>query len=136
MLAHLFEKINTFIKERKEDLLLVVVITLVGVISFGLGRLSAVLPRKTPLELHENTIKGPVRPYSGVSLEATAAVPLGQSDPLGQYVASKNGTKYHLVTCPGTKQIKEENKIWFQSQKEARAAGFQPASNCIFPPEP
>ncbi len=48
----------------------------------------------------------------------------------GDYVASKSGTKYHLVTCPGAKQIKEENKIFFVSTAEAEAAGYTKASNC------
>ncbi len=46
------------------------------------------------------------------------------------YVASKSGTKYHLDTCPGAKQIKAENKITFASREEAEAAGFAPAANC------
>lgn len=47
-----------------------------------------------------------------------------------RYVASKNGTKYHLPTCPGAKRIKEENKIWFDSKTEAEQAGYEPAKNC------
>jgi hypothetical protein len=47
-----------------------------------------------------------------------------------QLVGSKNGTKYHLVTYPGAKQIKEENKVYFDSIESARAAGYTPAANC------
>lgn len=47
-----------------------------------------------------------------------------------RYVASKNGTKYHLPTCSGAKRIKEENKIWFDSKTEAEQAGYEPAKNC------
>lgn len=47
-----------------------------------------------------------------------------------QYVASKSGTKYHLLWCAGAKQIKEENKIFFNSTEEAKNAGYAPASNC------
>lgn len=46
------------------------------------------------------------------------------------YVASKTGTKYHLPTCAGAKQIKEENKVWFSTKEEAEAAGYTPATNC------
>jgi methylphosphotriester-DNA--protein-cysteine methyltransferase len=45
-------------------------------------------------------------------------------------VASKSGTKYHLPTCPGAKQIKSTNLITFNSKQEAEAAGYTPASNC------
>ena len=48
----------------------------------------------------------------------------------GAYVASKNGTKYHLPWCGSAKQIKEENKVWFTTKEEAEAAGYTPASNC------
>jgi len=47
-----------------------------------------------------------------------------------KYVASKSGTKYHFLTCPGAKQIKEDNKIYFNSTAEAESAGYTPASNC------
>ncbi len=48
----------------------------------------------------------------------------------GKFVASKSGTKYHLPWCAGAKQIKESNKIWFESKEEAERAGYTPASNC------
>jgi len=48
-----------------------------------------------------------------------------------QLVGSKNGTKYHFLTCPGASQIKEENKVFFDSFASARAAGYEPAANCV-----
>lgn len=48
----------------------------------------------------------------------------------GAYVASKNGTAYHLPTCTGAKQIKEENKVWFATKADAELAGYKPAKNC------
>lgn len=48
----------------------------------------------------------------------------------GGVIASKSGTKYHFPWCAGAKSIKEENKVWFASTQEARAAGYEPASNC------
>ena len=47
-----------------------------------------------------------------------------------EVVGSKNGTKYHLPTCPGAKQISEANKITFPSISSARSAGYTPALNC------
>jgi methylphosphotriester-DNA--protein-cysteine methyltransferase len=46
------------------------------------------------------------------------------------YVASKNGTKYHLPWCSGAQRIKDENKVWFKTKEDAEKAGFMPASNC------
>jgi methylphosphotriester-DNA--protein-cysteine methyltransferase len=48
----------------------------------------------------------------------------------GRIVASKTGAKYHLPWCSGAQTMKEENKIWFDSPEEARAAGYTPAANC------
>ena len=48
----------------------------------------------------------------------------------GQYVASKNGTKYHLPWCSGAKRIGEANKIWFATKEAAEKAGYTPAANC------
>ena len=47
-----------------------------------------------------------------------------------QYVGSKNGTKYHALWCPGASQIKDENKVFFNSKEEAVASGYAPATNC------
>jgi hypothetical protein len=45
-------------------------------------------------------------------------------------VASKSGTKYHLLSCPGAKTIKSENLITFSSIEEAEAGGYKRAQNC------
>ncbi len=50
--------------------------------------------------------------------------------PEGSVVASKNGSKYHLPRCPGARSIKDENKIWFESESSAQAAGYTRAGNC------
>jgi hypothetical protein len=66
-----------------------------------------------------------VAPFSKEAESAPSASLTG-----GQVVASKSGTKYHLPTCPGAKQIKEANKIVFDSVAAAEAAGYKPAANC------
>ena len=48
----------------------------------------------------------------------------------GMFVASKNSKIYHLPSCPYVKRIKEENKIWFKSAREAREKGYSPHS-CV-----
>jgi len=48
----------------------------------------------------------------------------------GRVVASKNGTKYHYPWCAGASQIKEENKIWYESELQAQQAGLTKAKNC------
>lgn len=47
----------------------------------------------------------------------------------GQYVASKNGEKYHPADSGTAKRIKVENKIYFDSKEEAEAAGYEPGQS-------
>lgn len=65
-----------------------------------------------------------------VIVPAPAPAPEAQELTSGAYVASKSGTAYHLPSCPGAKQIKEENKVWFASKTDAELAGYKPAKNC------
>ena len=57
----------------------------------------------------------------------------------GLFVASTQGTKYHLSWCASAKSISDANKIFFSSRSEAEEAGYEPASNCkeieLFDPE-
>lgn len=46
------------------------------------------------------------------------------------YVASINGTTYYPIRCKAADKIKEENKIWFKTIKEAETQGYKPAQNC------
>lgn len=46
----------------------------------------------------------------------------------GAYMGSKNGTKYYTPGCPGSKRIKEENIIWFQSVQDATLQGYSKGS--------
>ncbi|MBU0750470.1 hypothetical protein KKH15_03050 [Patescibacteria group bacterium] len=65
------------------------------------------------------------------SVQSAVAAPVEDSVVTGgQYVASKNGTRYYLPWCGGAKQINEENKVWFTTKEDAERAGYTPAKNC------
>lgn len=85
-------------------------ILLVGLSSFALGRLSAVEMSQsgaTTVAITEPT--------------ATSGTP---------YIASKNGSKYHFPWCPGAAAMKDENRVVFDNKPAAEAAGYAPAENC------
>ena len=42
----------------------------------------------------------------------------------GDFVASKTGKKYYAADSAAGKKIKEENRVYFKTEKEAEAAGF------------
>ena len=46
----------------------------------------------------------------------------------GKLMGSRNGTKYYFPWCGSN--IAEKNKIWFNSEEEAKAKGYEPAANC------
>lgn len=110
-----------------------VLIIVVGVASFGLGRLSVgEMAADTPQEAFSAYTRilpseGPSEGENGAS-EAPREVTASSTEKA--YVASKNSTKYHLPWCSGALRIAEENKVWFASKEEAEAAGYTPAANC------
>ncbi len=98
-----------------------VLIILSCLLSFGVGRYAQVQGKTEPVTIEEISL--PVGAYVVQKEE------ISQREE-GTVVASRNGTKYHLPGCPGAGQIKEENKIWFESSAAAVAAGYSPAANC------
>jgi len=106
------------------DVGVVLAVVLLGLMSFGLGRLSVLEDRKVPVMLC-SAVEQAMTPVPNVA-EAAPQQTAQQSG----YVASKNGTAYHFPWCSGAQRIKEENKVWFASKAEAEAAGYRPASTC------
>ncbi len=106
-----------------------VIIVLVGLSAFGLGRLSILENRHTPIVV-ENSIENAVQSTLATTDTATKqTASVVQSLPQGgKLVASKSGTKYYFPWCASN--IAEKNKIWFNSEAEAKAKGYEPAANC------
>ncbi len=129
-LSNKIKQVKAKIKPLENDLIIAIVIILVALISFGLGRLSKIRENKTPITIEDvgskQNLTEKVEPWG---IGAESAKEKGSTlDKL--FVASKNGTKYHYPWCPGALNIKEENKIWFSSKNEAEKAGYTPAANC------
>lgn len=125
------------------------VIILVGLSSFGLGRLSILDESREPMIIEpgielaaapaagaaalpttkqSNSVISAVKDQlSNVNGSAKGAAPLAEG---GKLVASRNGTKYYFPWCGSAAKIAEANKIWFNSVEEAKKAGYTPASNC------
>lgn len=123
----MISKFIKFCKQYEKDLIIVVVIILVGIISFGLGRLSKIRESKVPITISAGAAAVQIKPVLSPEMaQNESAIP----DQGGMLVGSKNGTKYHYPWCSGALRIKEENKVWFSSVEEALKAGYTPASNC------
>lgn len=109
----------------RDDIFIALIIVLVGVGSFGLGRLS-VAEKTRPKVVIENVGSYLNKDQQRVVGSLSGAVILSDKN----YVASIKGSRYHAPWCGGAQRIKEENKIWFNSVEEAREAGYTPAKNC------
>lgn len=56
---------------------------------------------------------------------------VGTSTPAGGgFVASKQGKKYFPMDCGSAKTIKEENRVYFSSEEEAKQAGYERTLTC------
>ncbi|MBI2052163.1 MAG: hypothetical protein HYT38_00590 [Candidatus Sungbacteria bacterium] len=130
------------IKPYADNLFLVMVIMLVGLIGFGLGRLSskyqtAELKIQSTLVNTADLSKIATTPASGstASVEATTLLK-SQNGAVAEeiinqkIVGNKNSKIYHYENCPGALRMSEGNKIFFASIIDAQNAGFKPAGNC------
>ena len=93
---------------------LFVLVFLVAISSFGLGRLSALQDARPPVALAE-----------AGQLSEPRALYIG-----GLTVASKAGSVYYFPWCSGADKITPDNQLWFASEEAAREAGYSPAKTC------
>lgn len=110
----------------KDDLFIVILIFLVGLSSFGLGKISSLEKRKVPISI--------LNAQESIYVSVSESIQIDKKENTtekGIVVASKSGTKYYYPWCSGVVRIKEENKVWFNSIEEARSRGLTPASGCI-----
>lgn len=135
------QKIKLFLEsDRGKDIFVVIIVLLLGISSFYLGRLSK-----------ENTAKGLKIEYNTEKSDNLGSYELnnGLNNPKiapkevfnpsiaekaeqapGKYFASKIGQKYYPIGCSAGKNIKLENRIYFQTSSEAENAGFELSSSC------
>lgn len=130
-IRHMYEKLKPW--RDNDTLFLCGVMILVAVASFLLGRQSVVgreyIP---PPDASVRLIATSTSPVLGGGIHTSSTSTPPGTVMEGPYVASKSGTKYHKVSCPGAAQIKEENKIFFDSPTAAEASGYTKAANCTW----
>lgn len=127
-------KDSILILERR-DFFIALLIIFASFASFGLGRLSALQEKKTPIRIEQSIAQSAAVANSvssdGQTTETNKAPATEKAlSSGGSFVGSKSGTTYHFPWCPGASRIKDENKIWFQTKEAAEKAGYHPAGNC------
>jgi spore maturation protein SpmB len=123
----MFEKFKSLLAN--DAIFMAILLVLVAVVSFGLGRESVRTETSIPVLLSAGSSSTQT---TGVYIDAVSSTTpvILENEKAVQVVGSRSGTKYHLPTCPGTAQIKDENKIVFETIVAAKAAGYSPAANC------
>ena len=131
------EKIKSFVESEKgKDILVVIIVILVGLGSFELGRLSKEngssgvkieYPKGEP-----NMVNNDNNPQT--SLKSSNEAGLGSSTNLSStgknFFASSKGSKYYSLGCSAGKTIKQENRVYFATGEEAEQAGYTLSSSC------
>jgi hypothetical protein len=101
------------IQAKKKNLLFIVaLVILTSLISFFLGRLSVLEIDSGGVEIY----------YPDIVAE------LAGDDSQQKVYASKNGSKYYFDWC--SSQVKDSNKVYFNSTELAQGAGYTLASGC------
>lgn len=127
------EKIKRFIESEKgKDILIVIIVILVGLGSFELGRLSKEngssgikIEYPNQIENQSANVVSAVDNISKTIFNTTIQSSTGKT-----FFASNRGTKYYTISCSAGKTIKQENRVYFTTGEEAQKAGYELSSAC------
>lgn len=120
-IARFLEKIKSFTRTREfEDGCIVILVLIAAFTGFFLGRISIESPI-TPVSRAEDGQR------SNIPFKTTPEAKSASEKP---FLASKNGTKYYRNTCSGADRILEENRVWFDTEDEAIAKGYEKSTTC------
>ncbi|MFZ2522760.1 MAG: hypothetical protein WAW92_00025 [Minisyncoccia bacterium] len=134
--------IKEIIEKVKSPMYFIAIAITLGVILFGLGRLSAESSKKTPISITYNSANAIFATSTSGQVEATSTkeniststkketVIMPVPEVSSEVIGSKSGRKYYFPWCGTVKRIKPENRVYFKSIEEARTAGFSPGGNC------
>jgi hypothetical protein len=128
------QKIKLFIESEKgKDIMTIMIVILVGIISFYLGRLSTE-STKDGLKIEYSSQKANIIDSNKalndpISLNPSISERINNNSQ-GSYFASSRGKKYYPIGCSAGKSLKEENRIYFQTTSEAEKAGYTLSSSC------
>jgi len=142
------EKIKQFMESDKgKNFFIVLTIILVGLGSFGLGRLSKkysssgikieypalqanTISSSTLTTNNTNTVKeGLKKPYTSSYIAPSIPKP---TDTVvdKNFLASNRGSRYYPIKCSAGKNIKIENRIYFATESEAINKGYTKSTSC------
>lgn len=127
------QKIKQFIESDKgKDILVISIIILVGLGSFGLGRLSKNTDGGLKIDYNDqkaNIVDSLSQTNNVIDLNKNN-LPKSVKINSGNFFASSRGSKYYSISCGAGKTIKQSNRIYFNTKDEAEKAGYDLSSSC------
>lgn len=107
---------------------LTLVVILVALLAFGLGRLSSQNEHSGVQISYEPIEAAPATQTQAKAQPVSTSESTSVANTASVYASSK-GTKYYYQNCKST--VSEKNKITFNSSTEAEKAGYTLAANCV-----
>ncbi len=132
-----FGKIKSFLESDKgKDILVVLIVVLVGLSSFGLGRLSKsndnagirIKYSDKVINQEANIISS--AKYSNILQNDKISTEKKLDSVRKNFFASNRGSKYYPLGCSAGKSIKQENRIYFDTSEKAEVAGYELSQSC------
>ncbi|MES2135224.1 MAG: hypothetical protein V4449_03230 [Patescibacteria group bacterium] len=128
-------KIKVVWRRLRENILVVLVIILVALFAFGLGRLSVFYGGKGEFKVLYPNGQSASALLGAIGIGEVSSFSEG-SDSLppppslaGTYVASKTGSTYFFPWCPLAIKIPVANRVYFNTRASAESAGYH-AGRC------
>jgi hypothetical protein len=137
--AKIHYRVKLFIESDKgKDILTVIVVVLVGLGSFELGRLSKedtsggvkILPAVAGEYTGQDAETSTNQTANVISAVSDTSSPTSTNSSTKTFFASKKGKKYYTTSCSAGKTIKQENRIYFTTGEEAEQAGYALSTSC------
>ncbi len=125
-IKQMIDRIKNWLESEKgKDILIVIIVILVGLASFELGRLSKEND-SSGIKI-EYPSRNTTQAANVVSSAENAKVPenIGKT-----FFASSRGTKYYSIGCSAGKNLKQENRVYFETREEAEKAGYALSAMC------
>ncbi len=121
------EKIKLFLtSEKGKDIMIVLIVIMVGLASFALGRLS-MGPTNLGVKIeYPEALSGATINSSNTS----KIEPKTELEGDKGFFASSRGKKYYPTNCEAGKSIKQENRVYFKTETEAINAGYEKSASC------
>jgi len=130
-----FNKLVNWAKKNLNDILLTAGVVLMALAGFGAGQLFSFFPNNQPIIIQQPAVSPVdfvnfVNSANSSALTQPSAVK-SEEEPTAQkmLVGSINSNKYHWPDCPSAKKIAPQNQIWFNSEDEAKKAGYVACGN-------